>query len=57
MVINHERDQKAEIAVPTSGYKKKTEGKIKNGQSRDTDNIGHKTQNKDKQNENHNTEN
>jgi hypothetical protein len=57
MVINHERDQKAEIAVPTSGYKKKTEGKINNGQSRDTDNIGHKTQNKDKQNENHNTEN
>ena len=25
---------------------------IKNGQSRDTDNIGHKTQNKDKQNKN-----
>jgi hypothetical protein len=45
------------IVVPTSGYKKKTEGKIKNGQSRDTDNIGHKTQNKNKQNENHNTGN
>ena len=35
----------------------KTEGAIKNGQSRDTDNIGHKTQYEDKQNKNNNTEN
>ena len=28
----------------------KTEGIIKNGQSRETGNIGHKTQNRDKQN-------
>ena len=27
----------------------KTDGEIKNGQSKDTGNIGHKTQNKDKQ--------
>ena len=56
MVMNHERDQKAEIAVPTSGYKKVNRRKIKNGQSRDTDNIGHQTQNENKQTENHNTE-
>jgi len=30
----------------------KTEGEIKNGQSRDTGNIGHKTHNDDKQNKN-----
>ena len=35
----------------------KTEGKLKNGQSRDTDNIGHKTYNDNEQNIKHNTEN
>ena len=35
----------------------KTDGAIKNGQSRDTGDIGYKTQNEDKQNEKHNTGN
>jgi hypothetical protein len=35
----------------------KTERTIKNGQSRDTGNIEHKTQNEDKQNKKYNTEN
>jgi len=35
----------------------KTDGTITNRQSKDTDNIGHKTQNEDKQNRTHNTEN
>ena len=34
----------------------KTEGAIKNRQSRDTGCIGHKTQNEDKQNQNHHRE-
>jgi hypothetical protein len=35
----------------------KSEGAIKNGQSRDTGNVGHKAKNKDIQNKNSNTEN
>jgi len=35
----------------------KAEGAIKNGQSRDTGNIGHKTQNSAKHSKNYNTEN
>jgi hypothetical protein len=34
----------------------KTKGAIKNGQFRDTGNIGHMTQDEDKQNKKHNTE-
>jgi hypothetical protein len=35
----------------------KTEGAINCGQSRDTDNIGHKTQNENKQSKHNNNEN
>ena len=35
----------------------KTEEAIKNGQSRDTGNVGYKIQNADKQNKKHNTDN
>ena len=36
---------------------KKAKEAIKNGQPRETGNIGHKSQNEDKQNIKHNTEN
>ena len=43
-----QRMGKASLALNKS--QEKSEGPIKNGHSRDTENIGQKTQNKDKQN-------
>ena len=45
------------LILPYQQTLEKTEGTIKNGQSRDTGNIEHKTQNEDKQNKKHITEN
>jgi hypothetical protein len=45
------------LILPYQQTLEKTEGTIKNGQSRDKGNIEHKTQNEDKQNKKHITEN